>query len=127
MEEDTCQVQFVHKDRVDKARSTLPPEETMNQMVSIYKLLGDPMRLKIMLALRVGEMCVCDLANLLDATHSATSHQLKPLRLSGLVQARREGKMMFYRCGKNWNQKILSACFFYASKYGTEEDLEGEK
>lgn len=116
MESDVCQERFVHKDRVEKARSNLPSAETMEQMVAIYKLLGEPMRLKIMLALCVNEMCVCDLATLLDSSSSATSHQLKLLRLSGLVQSRREGKMMYYRIEKDWAEKILSECCHYASK-----------
>ena len=116
MEDDVCQERFVHKDRVEKARISQPSAETMEQMVAVYKLLGEPMRLKIMLALCVNEMCVCDLATLLNASSSATSHQLKLLRLSGLVQSRREGKMMFYRIGKDWAENILSACCHYANK-----------
>jgi len=116
MKKDVCQERFVHKDRVERARNSLPDTETMEQMVAVYKLLGEPMRLKIMLALCVNEMCVCDLATLLDASPSATSHQLKLLRLSGLVQARREGKMMYYRIEKDWAENILSECCHYASK-----------
>jgi len=88
----------------------------MEQTVAVYKLFGDPMRLKIMLALCVNEMCVCDLATLLDANSSATSHQLKLLRLSGLVQGRREEKMMCYCIGKDWAVNILSECCRYACK-----------
>lgn len=116
MKKDICQERFVHKERVEKARGNLPSTETMEQMVAVYKLLGEPMRLKIMLALRTNEMCVCDLAALLDASPSATSHQLKLLRLSGLVQARREGKMMYYRIEKDWTENILYECCHYAGK-----------
>lgn len=63
-----------------------------------FKLLGDPSRLRMIYALlEAGERCVGDLAGLVDASESATSHQLRQLRLAGLVRSRKQGREVFYR------------------------------
>ena len=59
---DDCQVRVIHLDRVEQARRETVPEKELNWLSSIYKVLGDPSRLKIVMALRNVEMCVCDLA-----------------------------------------------------------------
>ncbi|MFW6181922.1 MAG: ArsR/SmtB family transcription factor, partial [Spirochaetota bacterium] len=70
-------------------------------------VLGDTTRIKIMHALFVSEMCVCDLSELLGVSQSAVSHQLKLLRQAGLVRHRREGKMMFYSLKDEHVQQIV--------------------
>ena len=91
------QARVVHPDRVDHARREAPPGDELERLSIIYKVLGDPSRLKIVMALRRGEMCVCDLAALLDVSESAVSHQLRLLRTMGLVVNRREGTVLYYR------------------------------
>jgi len=68
------------------------------QLAARFKLLGDPGRLRLVYALLVaGELCVSDLAETIEASESATSHQLRQLRLAGFVRARKQGREVFYR------------------------------
>lgn len=70
--------------------------EKLYELADLFKVLGDSTRVKILYALSQQEMCVCDIANLLDMTHSSISHQLRVLRQSRLVKFRKEGKTVFY-------------------------------
>jgi DNA-binding transcriptional ArsR family regulator len=70
--------------------------ESAVALAETFRLLGDPTRVRLLDALAAGELCVCDLATLLDHTVSAVSHQLRLLRGLRLVRARREGRMVFY-------------------------------
>jgi ArsR family transcriptional regulator len=109
MSQDICQVNVIHEDRVAKADQMLPERKQVAGLAAVYKLLGDQGRLKIMLALNVCEMCVCDLAALLNSTPSAISHQLRLLRTAGLVEARMEGKVVYYNIGAEFVQSFLKA------------------
>ncbi len=93
---DACQVRVIHLDRVERARSETVPAKELNRLSSIYKVLGDPSRLKIVMALRNVEMCVCDLAAFLGLTESAVSHQLRRFKDLALVKSRREGQVIYY-------------------------------
>jgi DNA-binding transcriptional ArsR family regulator len=78
-----------------------PPEpllrdETVEGLAEIFKVLGDPTRVRILDALSRGERSVCDLAGQLHLTESAVSHQLRLLRNTRVVRPRREGRMVFY-------------------------------
>ena len=86
----------VHPDRIENARRDAFSDQELARMAKVFKLLGDPSRLKIVLALRRQEMCVCDLAVLSGISESAVSHQLRLLRGLRLVRSRREGRMVFY-------------------------------
>lgn len=91
-----CEVTFVHKDSVTSARKALPDENTARDLTEIFKILGDPTRLSIVLALTREELCVCDIAALLSMTESAISHQLRLLKNFRLVKYRKDGKMAYY-------------------------------
>jgi ArsR family transcriptional regulator, lead/cadmium/zinc/bismuth-responsive transcriptional repressor len=93
---DLCQVRTVHMERVKTALANALPEITINRLASMFKILGDPTRLRIVTALQDGEMCVCDLAAFLNLTESAASHQLRRLKDLALVKNRREGQVLFY-------------------------------
>jgi ArsR family transcriptional regulator, lead/cadmium/zinc/bismuth-responsive transcriptional repressor len=71
-------------------------DEIVGALADIFKVLGDPTRVRILDALSRGERCVCDLAGLLRLTESAVSHQLRLLRNTRVVRPRREGRMIFY-------------------------------
>lgn len=94
--EDICNARIIHADKIRKARETALPNEQVERLATIYRLLGDPTRLKIALALTHGEMCVCDLAAFLDVTESAVSHQLRRLRETAVVKRRRDGQVLYY-------------------------------
>ena len=72
-------------------------EERLPELAEFYKLLGNTTRLKILLALAEGELCVCDIAHVLELSTAATSHQLKSLRKQGWLRKRDDGKMVYYR------------------------------
>jgi len=94
--EDGCQIRMVHLDRVAQARVETIPERELKRLTLLYKALGDPTRLKIAMSLNNGEMCVCDLAALLNISESAVSHQLRRLKDLSLVRNRREGQVLYY-------------------------------
>lgn len=91
-----CEVLCVHTDQIESVRQSLIPRGQVHHLAELFKTLGDPTRVRIMDALAKNEFCVCDLAELLELSQSATSHQLRVLRSSHLVKYRREGKMVYY-------------------------------
>ena len=93
--ETNCEV--IHVEVVNKVRASLPKETTLDEVSRLFKLMGDKTRRRILWALGQNEMCVCDLAALLNMTKSAISHQLRLLREAHLVTFHREGKNVFYR------------------------------
>lgn len=95
-EDAVCDVVYVHHEVVDKYADQLIGLERANSLSELFKTLGDPTRIRIIDALAKSELCVCDLAELLGLSQSATSHQLRVLRNNNLAKYRREGKMVFY-------------------------------
>jgi ArsR family transcriptional regulator, lead/cadmium/zinc/bismuth-responsive transcriptional repressor len=94
---DQCVGRIVHQEKVDLARAhDLDPGQVEN-LCQLFKAFAEPGRLRILHALLQQEMCVCDLAALLDVSESAVSHQLRLLRTMGLVVNRREGTVLYYR------------------------------
>lgn len=83
-------------DFISEVRSVMEDEETTFLLADFFKNFGDSTRVRIMGALFNGEMCVSTIANVLDMTQSAVSHQLRVLKASRLVKARKEGKLVFY-------------------------------
>ncbi len=107
IDEDTCQVRVVHLERVAQANQSKLPDRTLNRLSLIYKALGDQTRLKIVLALSDGEMCVCDLASYLCLSESAVSHQLRRLRELSLIKNRRDGQILYYSLDDNHIAELL--------------------
>lgn len=95
--EDRCDIRSIHKERINAARRDMLPVGETDSMAALFKAMGDPSRLKILWALEKGEMCVCDMAALLECSESATSHQLRLLRQMALVCNRRQGQVLYYR------------------------------
>ena len=96
-QEDRCSCRLIHQDRVNAAQESALSEGENTRMAQLYKALGDPTRLKMIVALDQGEMCVCDLAAFLGVSESAVSHQLRLLRQLHLVANRRKGPILYYR------------------------------
>ncbi|MHC1750275.1 MAG: ArsR/SmtB family transcription factor [Cellulosilyticaceae bacterium] len=93
---DVCSCTVIHEDIVAKATLNLLSDETSLDLANLFKVFGDPTRIKILSALFVSEMCVCDLAATLGMTHSAISHQLRTFKAAKLVKARKDGKVVYY-------------------------------
>lgn len=74
----------------------LLPPGTVGALADIFKMLGDPTRVRILDVLSRGELCVCHLAQTLGLTESAVSHQLRLLRTTRVVRSRREGRLIYY-------------------------------
>lgn len=91
-----CETVFVNRDRVERVRRLFKPEETIRDLAETFHVLSDPTRVRILFALAVAELCVCDLSSLLGASASSVSHHLRLLRSLRLVRLRREGRMAYY-------------------------------
>jgi len=85
-----------HESIIEDAHRKLPDEVTLNGLSDLFKTLSDPTRLKILLAIRDREVCVCCISEILGMSVSAVSHQLKTLRQAHLVKARRDGRNIYY-------------------------------
>lgn len=107
---ETCGCRLIHHDRVARARAADIPVKHLTAMTNIFKAMGDPTRLRILHALRDGEMCVCDLAALAEVSESAVSHQLRRLRDLNLVTPRRAGQILFYSLNDEHVEILLRIC-----------------
>jgi ArsR family transcriptional regulator, lead/cadmium/zinc/bismuth-responsive transcriptional repressor len=94
---DACELRTVHPERVEATRARMITPDGAGRMAERFRLLGDPGRLRMVYALlEAGELCVCDLAAVVEAGESAISHQLRQLRAAGLVKFRKEGRVVYY-------------------------------
>ena len=93
---DRCDCNVVHSDLIDRVKGSMPEEESLYDLAELFKVFGDTARVKILCALEAAEMCVCDIASLLNMTQSAISHQLRVLKQARLVKYRRDGKVVYY-------------------------------
>ncbi len=89
---------LVNPDLVGAVRERILSAEDSGRLADRFQLLADPVRLRMVYSLlEAGELCVGDLATVVEASESGTSHQLRQLRLAGLVRSRREGRVVYYR------------------------------
>lgn len=91
-----CEENRIHAELLKKAREKMPDEDELYDLAELFKVFGDSTRIRILFVLFGSEVCVCDLAETLNMTQSAVSHQLKILKQAKLVSSRREGKSVFY-------------------------------
>lgn len=104
----SCDYIHAHPETVKAVEARMPAEEMLYDLAELFKIFGDSTRIKILYVLLEHEMCVCDLAQLLNMTQSAISHQLRILKQSRLVKFRREGKTIFYSLLDEHVHSILS-------------------
>ena len=90
-----CEVTEVHENLLKIVRETIPEETELYDLAELFKVFGDSTPIRILYVLFQSELCVCDLAEALQMTQSAISHQLKILKQAKLVSGRREGKSVF--------------------------------
>lgn len=91
-----CEVEKVHEGIVERVSAALPDEEILADVAELFKVFGDTTRTRILSALFVSELCVCDIARILGMTKSAVSHQLRILRQTKIVKYRKSGKEVIY-------------------------------
>ncbi len=91
-----CDITVIHEDVVERVRRSMPIEEDLFTLAEFFKVFGDTTRIRILYALFQTEMCVCDIAHLLNMSQSAISHQLRVLKQAKLVKFRKEGRVVYY-------------------------------
>ena len=91
-----CDCNVIHKELVEKTLAKMKDDDVIYKVAEFFKILGDITRVKILFALDQNELCVCDIANILNMTKSSISHQLGTLRWSGIVKCKKVGKEVFY-------------------------------
>ncbi|WP_456445029.1 ArsR/SmtB family transcription factor [Deinococcota bacterium DY0809b] len=111
-----CTTLTLHPEALERARAALPGADTIARASVLLKALADPTRMRILLAMKQGELCVCDLSHLLGMSQSAISHQLRVLRDNRLVSWRREGRQVFYRLADRHVEEILEDALEHAGE-----------
>ena len=102
-----CDCDVIHKDKVEKAKTTMLDEETLLCIADFYKAMSDSTRVKIIDLLDKNELCVCDISSLLNMTKSAVSHQLKYLKEMKLIKNRKKGKEVWYSLDDNHVKQVF--------------------
>lgn len=103
-----CDKKEIHSDLLKIVSKTMPEETELYDLAELFKIFGDSTRIRILFVLFEAEVCVCDLAEVLNMTQSAISHQLQILKQSKLVKTRREGKSIFYSLADDHVRTIIA-------------------
>jgi len=111
METEVCGVCEVHEECVHCVKENMLDSNTFLEMSEIFKVFGDPTRIKIIYALLIKELCVCDIAEVLGMSQSSISHQLRVLKGARLVKFRKEGKVVYYSLDDEHVKEIFNAGF----------------
>ncbi|MDR2425795.1 MAG: metalloregulator ArsR/SmtB family transcription factor [Endomicrobium sp.] len=106
-----CDCNVIHKKVVSQVKTKMPKEEKLYDLAEFFKVFGDSTRIKILWALSVAEMCVCDIAVLLNMSKSSISHQLRILKQTRLVKYKRSGKIVFYSLCDNHVERVFKQGF----------------
>lgn len=108
---EVCETTVIHEDVLARVRTAMPAEEPVYEVSELFKVFGDSTRARILCALSVEEMCVCDLAALLNMSQSAVSHQLRLLKVSRVVKNRKEGRVVYYSLDDAHIRQIFAMAF----------------
>lgn len=103
-----CSCGGTKEEILQELENEMPCEEQVYELSELFKVLGDNTRVNILFALQEGEMCVCHIAEFLNMSQSAISHQLRVLKQARLVKYRRDGKTVYYSIADNHVKTILS-------------------
>lgn len=102
-----CHDREVHGDVVERIKGEMPDSSVLYELSDFFKIFGDSTRVSILFVIDRGEICVCDIAEILGMTKSAVSHQLKILRQSKLISYRKSGKNVFYSLADDHVKDII--------------------
>lgn len=103
-----CEEKLVHTEVLRRIEGMMPEETELYDLAELFKVFGDTTRIRILFVLSQAEVCVCDLAEELNMTQSAISHQLRILKQSRLVKGRRDGKQIFYSLADDHVRSIIA-------------------
>ena len=118
-----CDCNIIHKDTVNQTKERMLDDITLTKVADFFKILGDPTRTKILCALDNNEMCVCDIANVLNMTKSSISHQLNTLRQNNIVRSQKIGKEVFYTLDDEHVTEVFEVAL---SHIGHEKGINNE-
>ncbi|NLD27081.1 MAG: winged helix-turn-helix transcriptional regulator [Acholeplasmataceae bacterium] len=119
---DKCDCKIIHEEIVQGLKEKLAADRVLGDLSEFFKTIGDPTRIKILWALNQKELCVCDVAALLQMKQSAISHQLRILRQAGLVKNRKEGKVVYYSLQDEHVQAIFNLGMEHNAELRSEKD-----
>jgi ArsR family transcriptional regulator len=103
-----CNCDIIHEETINSVIQEMPNINHLKALTDFYKVIGDLTRIRILSVLSIRELCVCDIAAILEMTKSAISHQLKTLRLAKLVKFRRQGKEIYYSLDDEHIKNIIN-------------------
>ncbi|MCR8699340.1 transcriptional regulator [Campylobacter ureolyticus] len=95
-DQEICESVVIHKEVVENTKTKMPDDTSLNELADFFKIFGDSTRVRILWALSLNQMCVCDIAALLNMSQSSISHQLRVLKQNKFVKNRRDGKVVYY-------------------------------
>lgn len=116
LNDEKCEVTLIHEDNVKKAINELPDDELIADLSDMFKIFGDQTRVKILMALESGELCVCDIAAVMNMSQSAISHQLRVLKQSNILKTRREGKVVYYSISDDHVKEIFNMAMVHVQE-----------
>ena len=111
-----CDCEIIHEDKVKEVKEKMFSDDEYLDLSDLFKMFADSTRVRILHALEKSELCVCDLANLLNMTKSAISHQLQSLRLMNLVKFRKEGQVVYYSLKDEHVKTLIDIGFEHISE-----------
>lgn len=119
--DDLCEVTCVDEEKVKRVKAVVSLQNTM-AVSKIFKALSDDTRIKIAYTLSVeGELCVCDVANIVGCTTATASHHLRLLRNLGLAKYRKEGKLVFYSLDDDHVKQLIQIAFTHQKEVEDHE------
>ncbi|MDR0854549.1 MAG: metalloregulator ArsR/SmtB family transcription factor [Clostridiales Family XIII bacterium] len=110
-----CKCTVIHEGAIANVQKEIAGDDMIAWTADLFKVLGDPTRLKIVSALQIEELCVCDISELLDMSQPAISHHLAKLRQARLVKSRRDGKMIAYSLDDEHVEVLLKQGLLHAA------------
>jgi len=111
-----CEVNIIHEEVVADVVAKMPDDELIYDISELFKVFGDSTRSRILCALNISEMCVCDLSAALNMTQSAISHQLRILKGARLIRSRRSGKVIYYSLNDEHVKEIFDVAFIHMTE-----------
>lgn len=116
-----CDCNVIHENKVKESKKNMLKLRTIEDLSNFFKILGEPTRIKILNTLDNNEMCVCDIANVLNMTKSTISHQLNILRINNIVKYKKVGKEVYYTLDDEHVKKVFEIALSHIGHKGEKE------
>ena len=116
-----CDCNVIHENKVKESKKNMLKLKTIEDMSNFFKILGEPTRIKILNTLDNNEMCVCDIANVLNMKKSTISHQLNILRINNIVKYKKVGKEVYYTLDDEHVKEVFEIALSHIGHKGEKE------